>query len=76
MTTGPSLNVSVALIVFNRPSHAETVFSAAAAVRPRKLFLVADGPRAGHPTDAAWCQEVREDPAAGQEQDDLRIDVR
>ena len=60
MTTGPSLNVPVALIVFNRPSHAETVFSAVAAVRPRKLFLVADGPRAGHPTDAAKCQQVRE----------------
>ena len=30
------------------------------AVRPSKLYIMADGPRAGHPTDAIRCAEVRE----------------
>ena len=58
MTTG--LNVPVALIVFNRPSHTVTVFQAIASVRPKMLFVIADGPRAGHPTDTVKCQQVRQ----------------
>ena len=29
------------------------------AIRPNKLYVAADGPRAGHPTDAQRCAEVR-----------------
>jgi hypothetical protein len=57
MTT--DLNVPVALIVFNRPSHTETVFKTIASARPKRLFILADGPRAGHPTDAKRCAQVR-----------------
>lgn len=57
MTT--DLNVPVALIVFNRPSHTETVFKTIASVRPKRLFIIADGPRPAHPTDATRCAQVR-----------------
>lgn len=40
-----SLDVPVALILFNRPDATARVFQAIRAARPRRLFLVADGPR-------------------------------
>ena len=41
----PLLNTPVALIVFNRPDFAKRVFEKIALVRPRKFFLISDGPR-------------------------------
>ena len=55
MTTTP-----VAYIVFNRPQHTEKTFSVLRKVRPSQLFIIADGPRPGHPTDAERCAAVRE----------------
>ncbi len=49
----------IAFIAFNRPDHTRMSFSRIREQRPRQLFLIADGPRAGHPTDAERCAEVR-----------------
>ena len=49
----------VAYIVFNRPAHTAETFAILRAQRPAKLFVIADGPRPGHPTDAERCAEVR-----------------
>ncbi len=49
----------VAFLVFNRPDCTRRVFAAIRAARPSKLLVVADGPRAGHPTDDADCRAVR-----------------
>ena len=50
----------IAYIIFNRPQHTEKSFAGIREQRPRKLFIIADGPRADHPTDAERCRAVRE----------------
>ncbi len=49
----------VAFIIFNRPDTTARVFEAIRQVRPPKLLVVADGPRAQTPDDAARCQAAR-----------------
>ena len=49
----------IAYIIFNRPRHTLETFAAIRAQRPAKLFIIADGPRPSHPTDAERCREVR-----------------
>jgi hypothetical protein len=51
--------VPVAFFGFNRPAVTRQVFNAIAASRPRRLFVIADGPRSDHPEDEAACAEVR-----------------
>ena len=51
---------AIAYIIFNRPRHTRETFAAIRAQRPARLFIIADGPRPGHPTDAQRCQETRE----------------
>ena len=53
-------DISVAYIIFNRPRHTRETFAAIRAQRPPRLFIIADGPRPGHPTDASRCRETRE----------------
>jgi hypothetical protein len=53
------LETPVALIVFNRPEVTRRVFRAIAVVRPRRLLIVADGPRADREGEALRCEEVR-----------------
>ncbi len=53
------LETPVVLIVFNRPELTQVVFSRIAEARPRKLLLVADGPRADRGGEAQRCEEVR-----------------
>lgn len=50
----------IAYIIFNRPRHTRETFAAIRAQQPAKLFIIADGPRPGHPTDAERCREVQE----------------
>lgn len=50
----------IAYIVFNRPQHTEKTFEVLRAQRPARLFIIADGPRPGHPADADRCAAVRE----------------
>jgi hypothetical protein len=53
------LHTPVTLIIFNRPETTEQVFAEIAKARPQKLFVVADGPRDGHPDDAERCAAAR-----------------
>lgn len=53
------LESTVALIIFNRPDTTREVFEAIRRARPRNLYVIADGPRAGHPDDSVKCAEAR-----------------
>jgi hypothetical protein len=56
------LGTPVALIVFNRPQLTRTVFAAIARAKPRKLLLVADGPRSsGEAEDCAQARAVADE---------------
>ena len=50
----------IAYIVFNRPRHTRESFAAIRAQQPTQLFIIADGPRVGHPADRENCKAVRE----------------
>jgi hypothetical protein len=50
---------AILLLVFNRPDLTKKVFQAIREIRPEKLFIAADGPRAGNPEDALLCKETR-----------------
>ncbi len=52
-------SVPVAYIIFNRPDLTQATFSALIKQQPTELFIIADGPRPGHPTDAVRCRETR-----------------
>jgi len=54
------LKTPIAYIIFNRPRHTRETFALIRAQRPSQLFIIADGPRPGHPTDAERCHETRE----------------
>jgi hypothetical protein len=55
-----NLSSPVAYIVFNRPRHTRETFAAIRKQKPVQLFIIADGPRQGHPEDVERCREVRE----------------
>jgi hypothetical protein len=50
----------VVLFVFNRPHTTRRVFEEIAKVKPARLLLVADGPRADKPGEVEACQQVLE----------------
>lgn len=54
------VDAPVAYIVFNRPRHTERTFAAIRAARPSRLFVIADGPRAGNAADAERVAAVRD----------------
>jgi hypothetical protein len=54
------LNTPVAFIIFNRPDTTERVFSEIARVKPPKLLVVGDGPRANRPGEAAKVAATRD----------------
>lgn len=49
----------VALIIFNRPDTTERVLAEINKAKPKKLFVIADGPRDGNPDDAQRCAAAR-----------------
>ena len=49
------LRTPVAFLIFNRPEVTRRVFAEIAKVRPARLFVIADGPRANRPGEAAQC---------------------
>ena len=57
--TNWKLETPVAFLVFNRPHTTDKVFSEIAAANPRKLLIVADGPRPDQPGEAERCVAVR-----------------
>jgi len=55
---GP-LDTPVLLMIFSRPDTTRRVFDTIRRARPTRLYVAADGPRTGHPTDAVRCAETR-----------------
>lgn len=53
-------SVPIVFFVFNRLETTTRVFEQIAAAQPQTLLVVADGPRADKPDDAARCEAVRE----------------
>lgn len=54
-----SLATPVVFLIFNRPRHTQRVLAEIARARPRRLFVVADGPRPDRPEDAALTAAAR-----------------
>lgn len=59
MAPASELRTPVALVIFNRPECTARVFRAIAAARPRRLYVIADGPRGDHPEDERLVAEAR-----------------
>ena len=59
MKTDYGVQTPVAFLVFNRPDTTARVFAEIAKARPKKLLVVADGPRPGHSGDSERCAAVR-----------------
>jgi len=53
------LTTPVLFILFNRPGHTQRVFEQIRAVKPKHLFISADGPRAGVDADHENCRKSR-----------------
>lgn len=53
------METAVLFIVFSRPDTTARVFEAIRAARPARLYVAADGPRAGRAGEAERCAEVR-----------------
>ncbi len=53
------LATPVLLLIFNRPDTTRAVLAAIRQARPTRLYVAADGPRPGHPTDPAMCAAAR-----------------
>jgi len=49
----------VALVIFRRPALTERVLGVLSTIRPRKLLVIADGPRADRPEEAELCAATR-----------------
>jgi len=49
----------VLFLIFNRPDLTRQVFGQIRKVKPRQLFVAADGPRVSHPDDVKKCDEAR-----------------
>jgi hypothetical protein len=53
-------DVAALVLVFNRPEITLRLVDALRAAKPARLFVAADGPRPGHPTDGDLCRRTRE----------------
>ena len=53
-------DVPVLLVIFNRPEKTRAVINALTHVKPKRLFVSADGPRKDNPDDAEKCVLARE----------------
>jgi hypothetical protein len=53
------MDTPVALIIFNRPDATAKVFEQIARAKPARLFVIADGPRAGRAGEADKCAAAR-----------------
>lgn len=49
----------VLFVIFNRPREARIVFDQIKKVKPKQLFIAADGPRPNKPNDQLLCAETR-----------------
>lgn len=53
------MKAAITLIIFNRPETTRKVFEAIAQAKPKKLLIVADGPRPDRVGEAALCAAAR-----------------
>ena len=53
------LNTPIAFIVYNRPVYTDKTFEIIRSQKPKKLFLIADGPNPFKNNDNEACQKVR-----------------
>lgn len=49
----------ILFLIFNRPDTTEKVFAAIKNVKPSRLYVAADGPRAGNTSDSVLCEQTR-----------------
>ena len=47
-------------VIFNRPDKAKKVFKKIQEIKPKQLFIAADGPRKNKPEDVELCKQTRE----------------
>ncbi len=59
MATETQLQTPVAFVIFKRPDRTERVFEQIRRARPRRLFLIADGPHEGNAEDQRGCEQAR-----------------
>lgn len=59
MTPEAQLETPVAFVLFRRPDRTRRVFEAIRRARPRRLFLIADGPRPGVAEEQLGCEQAR-----------------
>lgn len=59
MSPEAQLETPVALVLFRRPARTRRVFEAIRQVRPKRLFLIADGPRSGDAEESRGCEAAR-----------------
>lgn len=52
-------NTPILLIVFNRPKETNVVFEQIRKLKPKHLYIAADGPRINHETDIINCEQVK-----------------
>jgi hypothetical protein len=52
-------NTPILLLIFNRPDVTQIVFDIIKQIRPKFLYIGADGPRADKPEDKILCEETR-----------------
>lgn len=55
-----SFSTPIILLIFNRPELTARVFSEIARQKPKRLLVIADGPRASNPDDVDLCQAARD----------------
>lgn len=53
------MKTPIVMLVYNRPDKTAAAFQAVRTIRPAKLLIVADGPRAQRPDDHTRCQATR-----------------
>ncbi|MSO64432.1 MAG: glycosyltransferase family 2 protein [Alphaproteobacteria bacterium] len=57
--SSPAFDTPVVMVVFNRPEPTAQVLARVRDVRPRRLYVLADSPRADVPSDPERCAAVR-----------------
>lgn len=53
------METPVLFIIFNRPETTKKVFEVISQIKPKKLFIAADGPREDKPGEKELCEETR-----------------
>ena len=60
MSPQAQLETPVVFVLFRRPDRTRRLFEAIRGARPKRLFLIADGPRSGNAEERLGCDQARE----------------